>query len=90
MRDDEVDDSGYDPNTEWWIKDLGLHATDQTVLTSGQELTENIINAAQKLLAQQFGNVKGFQPMYRSHYLNFEEVSTTTKSVQILHTGIYY
>ena len=89
MRDDEVDDSGYDPNTGWWIKDSGLHAMDQTVLTSGQELTENI-NAAQKLLAQQFGNVKGFQPTYQSHYLNFEEVSTTTKSVQILHTGIYY
>lgn len=90
MRDDEGDDSGYDPNAEWWIKDMGLHANDRTVLTSGQELTDNVINAAQNILAQQFGNIKGFQPTYQSHYLNFKEVSTTTKSVQILHTGIYY
>ena len=75
----EVDDSSYDLNREWWIKDLELHAADHSVLKSGKELTENIINPAQRLLSQHFRDLNGFQPTYLSHYPNFEEISNMSK-----------
>ena len=80
-------DDGQGVNLKWWIKDLELYESDFKVLNSGSELTENIINAAQKILLQQFPHMGGFQSTTHLHYLNFQQVSDAVTSVQILHTG---
>ena len=84
-----INDDSRDPDEKWWIKDLQLYESDYNVLISGKELTGGIINAAHKLLAQQFPRIKGFQSTIHCHHLYFTSVSDTIKSVQILHTGRY-
>ena len=86
----EINDDFPDPDEKWWIKDLELYESDFSVLNSGKELTENIINTAHKLLAQQFPSIKGFQSMIHCHHLDFLSVSEDVKSVQIFHTGRFY
>ena len=82
-----IDDDSPDPVTSWWIKDLGLHESDRQVLQSRNELTDNIINAAQSILARQFPYFEGFQSTSNIHYLNFKEIPSNKKMLQILHTG---
>ena len=84
----EINDDSPDTVAKWWIKDLGLNESDRSVLQSGNELTENIVNAAQKILTNQFPKFHGFQSTSLIHHLNFKEIPSSTKSVQILHTGI--
>ena len=84
-----VSDSDPDPVYNWWIKALGLHKSDQDALRSGDELTENVINAAQAILNSQFQQIYGFQDTALVHFLNFLPVSPDKPSVQILHTGVY-
>ena len=86
----EINDDSADPKSEWWIKDLGLHESDRCALMSGSELTDSIVNAAQKILANQFPVFHGFQSTILIHHLNFQEIpSTGSETVQILHTGMY-
>ena len=56
-----VSDNDPDPDINWWIQDLFLNQRDREVLQAGKELTDNIINAAQTLLSEQYPNLKGFK-----------------------------
>ena len=73
----------------WWIEDLKLHESDHVALNGGEELTENIINAAQAIMNMQFLNFCGFQDTALAHNLSFVPVSPDKPSIQILHTGAY-
>lgn len=83
----EINDDSPDPVTAWWIKDLGLHESDRRVLQSQNELTENLISAAQQILAKQFPHFEGFQSTSHIHYLSFKKIPSSKKMIQILHTG---
>ena len=72
-----------------WIEDLKLHESDHVALNGGEELTENIINAAQAIMNMQFLNFCGFQDTALAHNLNFVPVSPDKPSIQILHIGAY-
>ena len=52
-----------DDNTKQWTKcgSIQLHAKDKAILSSGKELTDLHINAAQSLLKQQFEHINGLQ-----------------------------
>ena len=82
-----ISETDEDPQINWWIEYLSLHDQDELILQSGEELTDNIINAAQMLLSKQFPKVAGFQDTIFAHNLNFRAVSRNVPSVQILHTG---
>lgn len=80
-------DGGEDPQVRWWREELWLHKHDEIILLSGEELTDNIINAAQALLNKQFPQIVGFQDTIFAHNLNYCAISREIPSVQILHTG---
>ena len=82
-------DDRQEVDIKWWIKDFELYESDFKVLNSGNELTENIVNAVHKILSLQIPDIKGFQSTTHSHYLNFQTISDDVNSVQILHTGRY-
>ena len=84
-----VSDNDPDLDINWWIQDLFLNQRDREVLQTGKELTDNIINAAQTLLSEQYPNLKGFQSTCLGHHLDFKPISRGILSVQILHTGLY-
>ena len=71
----------------WWIKDLNLYEVDKEVLEGNEELTDNIINAAQRIMKQQFVQFVGFQNSLLGRNLTFKQVSRHARSIQILHTG---
>ena len=78
--------SDSDPDPTWWIKDLELYKCDEESLQPGMELTENVINAAQKVLKQQF-NIGGCQNTALPQSLKFVTESADKLCFQILHTG---
>ena len=55
---------------------------------SDRELTDNIINASQYLLSQQFPQMAGLLDTVLGRNLNFKHIDYDLSSVQILHTGI--
>ena len=72
---------------KWWIKSLNLNEEDKTRSLGNEELTDNIVNAAQALLSAQFQHIGGFQNTLLGYNLNFKSVDRNCSSVQILHTG---
>ena len=72
----------------WWVEALSLYENDREVLLSDRELTDNIINASQYLLSQQFPQMAGLQDTVLGRHLNFKQIGYDSSSVQILHTGI--
>ena len=84
-----VSDNDPDLDIDWWIQDLFLNQRDREVLQTGEELSDNIINAAQTLLSEQYPNLKGFQNTCLGHHLDSKPISRCIPSVQILHTGLY-
>lgn len=77
-------------NDLWWIKSMNLYQADLAALEKGDELNDNIINAAHSLLRRQFPHVSGLQDTLHGYKLTFKSVPSDTLSVQILHTGNYY
>ncbi len=74
----------------YWIKNdlLSLRQSDLAIIESGEWLTDNIIHAAQKVLARQFQgrfHGAGFQDPVLSQRLSFD--IETSGFVQILHNG---
>ena len=84
-----ISDNDQDLDIDWWIQDLFLNQRDREILQTGKELTDNIINAAQTLLSEQYPTLKGFQNTCLGHYLDFKPILRCIPSVQILHTGLY-
>ena len=82
-----VTDSHPDPCIAWWIKELNLSEADRETLIGNDELTDNIINAAQRIMKDQFLQFIGFQNTILGVNLRFKRVSRLSKSIQILHTG---
>ena len=70
--------------TSMWVS--GLTTKDEEVLlTDGEWLPDNIINASQKLIKERYPHVCGFQNVCLGQTLGFEV--TRGEFVQILHTG---
>jgi len=82
-----ISDGDSELHCDWWIEDLQLFSSDHTALKE-EDLTANIINAAQGILKTQFPNVEGFQDTSSAENLKFRPVARDKRSVQILHTGI--
>ena len=82
-----VTDDHPDPCINWWIKDLNLYEVDKEILLGSEELNDNIINAAQKIMEKQFVHFVGFQNSILGTNLQFKQVSRHARSIQILHTG---
>ena len=60
-----ISDNDPDFDVKWWIKSLNLNEEDKTRLLGNEELTDNIVNAAQALLSAQFPHTGGFQNTLR-------------------------
>ena len=84
-----ISDSDPDLDINWWIQDLFLNQRDRELLQTGKELTDNIVNAAQTLLSEQYPSLKGFQSTCLGQHLDFKPISQEIPSVQELHTGLY-
>ena len=84
----EVSDSDPDP-VNLWIQNLNLYDCDLQSLQPNKDVTENVINASQKLLKDQFG-ICGFQNTALAHSLKFSRAPTDKLCVQVLHTGTVY
>ena len=82
-----LSDSDPDP-VNIWIDSLELYKCDLQSLQPDMDLTENVINAAQKVLKSQF-NINGCQSTVLGHSLKFCAVSSDELCVQLLHTGMY-
>ena len=71
------------PPPEFWIKDLGLTLADREILVNGKWFTDNLINAGQKMLKLQFGDViQGLQSVNLAQILAMDVQSG--EFVQIL------
>ena len=81
----EISDSDPDP-VNFWIQNLNLYECDLQSLQPNKDVTENVINASQKLLKEQFG-IYGFQNTALAHSLKFARAPTDKLCVQVLHTG---
>ena len=55
-----------------WIPELGLHPEDKVCLTKGKWLTDNIINAAQRLLKTTHFHIGGLHDTLLGETLSFE------------------
>ena len=82
-----VSNNDPDPDLPWWIRALELYEDDKKILLGDKELSDSIINAAQRLLSVQFQHIGGFQHTVLGYNLNFKPVDPNFSSVQILHTG---
>lgn len=74
---------------KWWIKKLFLSVSDREKLTSGSELNDAVINAAQLLLKKQFPQISGFQNTLYGSNLGFKALSVNSDSVQVIHDGMF-
>ena len=74
--------------TNWWIRCLELRMTDKICLQLGEDLNDIIINAAQRLLHDQYSRIHGFQNTILGVNLLMKPQQMGSLSVQILHTGI--
>ena len=82
-----VGSSDSECDQDYWIP-YQLYNCDRQSLEFGMDITENVVNAAQTLLKNQFV-ISGFQNTTLATYLNFIPISPSEPSIQILHTGIY-
>ena len=64
-----------------------LSLIDKQILCQDMTIPDTIINAAQRLLSQQFKHVSGFQSTLHAQRLQLSKISPEKVSVQILHTG---
>ena len=89
--------SSEESSAEWWLEHLSLTLEDKSILlTEGKWLLDKHIEAAMKILKEQFPHLKGFDPPYwepkkdkggKWHYLKrFPQV--TSNAVQIHYNGI--
>ena len=75
----------------WWLKHLDLKVHDRNCLSEGLLITDKIINAAQKLLSQQFPHVSSLQSTLLGQKLMFLPLTSANYyAVQILHTGTVF
>ena len=74
--------------TKYWIPKLLLTDEDQLRICSGKALTDAHMNAAQKLLSQQFPSIAGLQSSCLLQGNCFEKV--TAQSIQIHNTGNFH
>ena len=58
--------------SDYWIKSLGLFASDRECLTSSRWVTDSLISGALKLLKEDYPNTGGLQPTILGETLNFE------------------
>ena len=72
------------PETEYWVKELGLSKHDEQVLSSGEWLNDQLIQAAMTLLRKQFPDQNGLQST-QILARNLQWLSSNTDFVQILH-----
>ena len=84
----QVSDSDPDP-VNFWIQNLNLYDCDLQSLQPNKDVTENVINASQRLLKDQFA-ISAFQNTALAHSLKFSRAPTDTLCVQVLHTGTVY
>ena len=86
-----IDVESYKPKRSkiekrWWIPELGLVQSDRDILLSPTEwLSDNIVNASQKLLKKANPRVSGLQDVACGLTMNF--VVEPDEFVQIIHTG---
>ena len=85
-----VTDDHPDPCIAWWVQELNLYEVDRETLIGNEELTDNIVNAAQRIMKDQFSQFIGFQNSILGINLKFKRVSRLEKSIQILHTGKHF
>ena len=78
-------DSDGSFSQNWWVETLHLADTDRHALLSGGELSDAVINAAQKMLATQYPNISGLQDTNRGRRLMFS--SSPRNCIQIFHIG---
>ena len=83
-----INNKSPDNVCNWWIKSLNLHTEDEMSLEEGQDLTDNVINAAQVLAHRKFPQFSGFQNTVLGIKLMFKQASKDRPTVQILHTGM--
>ena len=88
-----VDDSQHTPEQvkpKWWLQHFQLASADLDRLLTGQELTDAIMNAAQKMFQSQFPDCQSLQDVTLGTLLMFAPLPRTQvgiPAVQILHTG---
>ena len=68
--------------TVYWLEDLSLDLADEKCLSRGKWLTDNVINAAQKLLQKAYPHVESLQSTTLGEVLAFKPVSS--EFVQVL------
>ena len=74
---------------EYWLPTLQLLLVDYKSLVGGDWLTDNVINAAQKLLKQSYPHVGGLQITTKGEVLSFD--IETAEFVQILNiSGVHW
>jgi hypothetical protein len=85
---DEAQNTPPSVKPKWWLEKLKLPNSDLTRLQSGAKLTDTLMNAAQKLLLEQFPFCQSLQDVNLGTLLMFSEInSVDDAAVQILHTG---
>jgi hypothetical protein len=86
---DEAQNTPPSVKPKWWLEKLKLPNSDLTRLQSGAKLTDTLMNAAQKLLLEQFPFCQSLQDVNLGTLLMFSEInSVDDAAVQILHTGL--
>ena len=71
----------------WWVKHLTLTQDDEVMLQSGDQLTDKHINAAQKLIKEQFNHIQGLQDTLLSQ--KREQINAVEQSAGFLPEGNY-
>lgn len=80
-----VDTVSSKPQPKPWLLEMGLLDVDKECLLSPVGwITDSIVNAAQKLLQQQFPHIDGFQPVDLGLVCNFNIIQG--EFIQILHS----
>lgn len=72
--------------TVYWIKELGLLPEHREDIVLGEALSGDVINASQRLLAQQFPTVNGLQTSYFNAHRSFRR----SNGVQIHYNSEYH
>ena len=86
---DEAQNTPPSVKPKWWLEKLKLPSSDLTRLQSGAKLTDTLMNAAQKLLLEQFPFYQSLQNVNLGTLLMFSEInSVDDAAVRILHTGL--
>ena len=74
-----------------WTPEPFLQQKQRNLLHTGEPLDDAVINAAQRLLQQQFPQIKGLRPtVYSQAVHKFQEVPEVSESIQIHHTRAFH